>query len=310
MTNRLIFTAILLATLLAAWACGGGGGTPSLLPGGAEHTQEINVDPDTGGTLTLESGARIFFPAGTFDVSTIVVFSDTIVGPEREGETYPAGATGLISYLTINNPASQDNQFHQDVSVTFNLRVSGIPEGRRYWVYRYDDLEGKWVRFGNAVATVGKDGLTATASLPTTGISYYVGSVGLFDGLLADGGDLPTGVAGLIGGVVTDSVTGDPVEHMDLMLYLVVGESVSAHDFLNGVADPDNPNNHNLIYTDENGRYELQFGESDIGAGMVYLVRLAQLHEDYTEAETSSFTVSAGTNPDKNLVVVPAQSAS
>jgi len=310
MTNRLLITAILLGTLLVAWACGGGGGTTTELPGGSEHTQEISVDAESGGALTLESGARIFFPPGTFDMSTIVVFSDTIVGPEREGPTYPEGTTGLISYLTINNPAAQDNQFHQDSTVTFNIRVSEIPEGQRYWVYRYDDVEGKWVRFGNAVATVGTGGVTATATLPTTGIAYYIGSIGLFYGLTADGGDLPTGVAGLVSGVVTDSVTGDPVEGLDLMLYLVSGEATTPHDFLNGVADPGNPNNHNLVYTDENGRYELQFGESDIGAGMVYILRLAQLHEDYEETETSSFTVSSGANPDKNLVVVPVGSAS
>ena len=82
------------------------------------------------------------------------------------------------------------------------------------------------------------------------------------------------------------------------------------HSATDLVADPGNPNNQNLVYTDENGRYELQFGESDIGAGMVYILRLAQLHEDYEETETSSFTVSSGANPDKNLVVVPVGSAS
>gem|GEM_PF-2548800 len=307
MNTRYIPFAIAMALALAAYACGGGGGDGAPLPGGAEHTQQLTVEPDGDATITLESGARVHFPAGCFDVPTIIVFSDTIVGPEREADTYPAGTPGLISYLTINNPATEDNQFQRDISVTFNIRVGELTDGMEYWVYRYDDLEGQWMRFGTAIATVTSEGTLATAALPTTGIAYYVGSIGLFDGLLADGGTLPGDAAGIVTGVITDAVTDDPVEGVDVMLYLVDGGETLAHDFLNGEADPDNPNNHNLTYTDADGRYELRFAESDIGAGMVYVLRLAQINGDYAETETGTFTVSEGTNPDKDFVVTPAE---
>ncbi len=297
---------ILIVLMLVVWSCGGGGGEPSPLPGGAEHTQQITVEPDGDTTITLESGARAYFPAGCFEVPTIIVFSDTIVGPEREGDTYPEGTSGLVSYLTINNPATEDNQFQRDVNVTFNLRVEGIPDNTRYWVYRYDDLEAKWVRFGDVTATVTSEGTLATASLPTTGIAYYVGSVGLFNGLVAEGGELPGGAAGILTGLITEAVTDDPVAGLDVMLYLLDGGETLPHDFLNGEADPGNPNNHNLTYTNASGRYEIRLAASDIGTGMVYIVRLAQLSGDYQEAESATFTVSEGTNPDKNFVITPA----
>ncbi len=307
MITRYIPFAIVLVIALVANACGGGGGDGAPLPGGAEHTQQVTVEPDGDSTITLESGARVHFPAGCFNVPTIIVFSDTIVGPEREADTYPAGTPGLVSYLTINNPATEDNQFQRDITVTFNIRVTDLTDGMEYWVYRYDDLEGQWVRFASAIATVTSEGTLATATLPTIGIAYYVGSIGLFDGLLADGGDLPGDAAGIVTGIITDAVSGDPVEGVDVMLYLVDGGETLAHDFLNGEADPDNPNNHNLTYTRVDGRYELQFAESDIGAGMVYVLRLAQICGDYVETETGTFTVSEGVNPDKDLVVTPAE---
>ncbi len=296
-----------LVFALVLYACGGGGGDGAPLPGGAEHTQELTVDPEGDATITLESGARIHFPSSCFNISTIIVFSDTIVGPEREADTYPAGTPGLVSYLTINNPATEDNQFQRDVTVTFNIRVGDLTDGTEYWVYRYDDLEGKWLRFGTAIATVTSEGTLATATLPTTGIAYYIGSIGLFDGLLAEGGALPGDAAGIVTGVITDAVTEEPVEGVDVMLYLVDGGETLPHDFLNGEADPDNPNNHNLTYTEADGRYEIRFAESDIGPGMVYLLRLAQICGEYEEAETGTFTVSEGVNPDKDFVVTPAE---
>jgi len=305
--NKLhISAAVLAALLLVASACGGGGGKPSPLPGGPEHTQQITVDPGRDTAITLESGARLDFPVGCFEIPTIIVFSDTIVGPEREGNTYPEGTTGLVSYLTINNPATEDNQFLRDITVTFNLRVEGIPAGLKFYVYWYDDEQGKWVRFFNTVATVAAEGNLATAVLPTSGIAYYIGSLGLFHGLLAEDGELPGGAAGIVTGVVSDAVSGDPVEGLDVMLYLVDAGETLPHDFLNGEADPDNPNNHNLTYTDADGRYEIRLAESDIGAGMVYIVRLARLNDDYQEAESATFTVAAGVNPDKDFVVTPA----
>jgi len=307
MITRYIPFAIVLIIALAAYACGGGGGDNAPLPGGAEHTQQVTVEPNGDATITLESGARAHFPSGCFEVPTIIVFSDTIVGPEREADTYPAGTPGLVSYLTINNPATEDNQFQRDITVTFNIRVEDLTDGMEYWVYRYDDLEGKWIRFASAIATVTSEGTLATATLPTTGIAYYVGSIGLFDGLLADGGTLPGDAAGIVTGIITDAVTEEPVEGVDVMLYLVDGGETLAHDFLNGEADPDNPNNHNLTYTDADGRYELRFAESDIGAGMVYVLRLAQICGEYAETETGTFTVSEGVNPDKDFVVTPAE---
>jgi hypothetical protein len=296
--------ALLLIVALLAWSCGGGG-TPSPLPGGAEHTQEITVSPTTDAAVTLESGAKASFPAGTFDVATTIIFSDTIVGPEREADTYPEGTTGLIGYMTINNPASEENQFKRDINVTFNIRVTGVADGLRYWVYRYNDETLKWERWGTTYATVTSDGTLATATLPTTGVFYYIGSVGLFSNLTVEGGGLPGGAAASLSGLVTCSSNGDPVAGIDVMLYAVTEGGTLPHDFMNGEADPNNANNHNLVYTDNDGRYEIQFSQADVDAGLVYLVRIGQRDAGYIDAESSTFTIDAGVNPDKNFVVTP-----
>ncbi len=302
--NNMMKYALLLIVALLAWSCGGGG-TPSPLPGGAEHTQEITVSPTTDGVVTLESGAKATFPAGTFSVATTIVFSDTIVGPEREAPTYPEGTAGPIGYLTINNPAAEQNKFNSDISVTFNIRVSGVAEGVRYWVYRYNDDTTKWERWGTAFATVASGGTLAVATLPTTGVSYYIGSVGIFSNLTVEGGGLPGGAAASLSGIVTSSATSDPVAGIDVMLYAVNIGGTLPHDFMNGEADPDNPNNHNLVYTNADGRYEIRFSQADIAAGLVYLVRIGQRHGGYLDTESSTFTVAAGVNPDKNFVVTP-----
>ncbi len=304
MVNNKMKYALLMIVALLTWSCGGGG-TPSPLPGGAEHTQEITVSPAADAAVTLESGAKIAFPAGTFDVATTIVFSDTIVGTEREAETYPIGTTGLIGYMTVNNPAAEQNQFQRDVNVTFNIRVSGIADGVRYWVYRYNDETMKWERWGTTFATVSADGTLATATLPTTGVFYYIGSVGLFDGLTVEGGGLPGGAAASLSGMVTNSATSDPVAGIDVMLYAVNVGGTLPHDFMNGEADPDNANNHNLIYTDNNGRYEIRLSQADVDAGLVYLIRIGQRDAEYIDAESSTFTIDAGVNPDKNFVVTP-----
>jgi hypothetical protein len=303
--NRTKYAVVLIIALLA-WSCGGGGGgTPSPFPGGAEHTQEIICAPGTDAVISLVSGAKATFFAGTFDVATTIIFSDTIVGIEREAQTYPADTTGPISYMTINNPASQDNQFHKDVNVVFNLRITGGNDGTKYWVYRYNDETLKWERWGTTYATISDGGQLATATLPTNGVSYYIGSVALFAGHTVEGGGLPGDASAVITGTVTNSADDTPVVGVDVMLYLIDASIPFAHDFINGVADPDNPNNHNMVLTGADGRYTIQFGSSDISPGMVYLIRIGQRTAGWVETESSTFTVDEGVNPDKNFVITP-----
>jgi hypothetical protein len=305
MVNNRMKYALLLIIALLAWSCGGGGGNTSLFPGGAEHTQEITCDPGTNAVVTLESGAKATFPAGTFDVATTIIFSDTIVGPERETPTYPTDTTGPIAYMTINNPASEDNQFHGDINVVFNMRITGVADDTRYWVWRYNDETVKWERWGTVYATVTDDGTLASATLPTTGISYYIGSVALFANYTVESGGLPGGAAAVVTGIVTNSADDEPISGIDVMLYLVDAGTPYAHDFINGVADPDNPNNHNMVTTDADGRYSIQLGTSDIGAGMIYLIRIGQRTAGWVEAESATFTVDEGVSPDKNFVITP-----
>lgn len=298
---------LLGAVLLLAISCGGGGGGDNggTIPGPGETRQET-IQPETGGTITLSSGAMVNFPSNTFEQPTIIIFSDNIVGPEREANTYPDGATSFFAYLTLNNPVAPGNAFHADITVTFALR-DAIAPGTKFWVYRYSDQNVKWVRFADTVATVGQGGDLATAVLPTNGIDYYIGSLGLFTELTAGGGTLPGGAAAILSGTVTDSASGEPVADLDISLYLISGGSELPHDFLNGEEDPDNPNYRNLTYTDAQGYYEIQFAEGDIGAGITYLLRLARISGDYDEVATSTFSVSPGLSPDKDWVVTPVQ---
>jgi len=295
-----------IAPLLVV-SCGGGGGSTAsgTIPGAGETRQET-IEPGTGATITLSSGAMVTFPANTFEQPTIIIFSDNIVGPEREANTYPAGATSFFAYVTLNNPAAPENAFHADINLTFALR-SSIAPGTRFWVYRFDDETAKWVRFGDALATTDESGTLASVLLPTNGIDYYIGSLGLFTELTAGGGTLPGGAAAILTGTVTDSATTEPVADLDISLYLISGGDELPHDFLNGEEDPDNPNYRNLTYTDADGRYEIRLAEGDIGAGMIYLLRLARISGDYVEVATSTFSVSAGVNPDKDWVVTPAE---
>jgi len=294
-----------IALLLASCGGGGGNGGDGTIPGPGE-TQQVTIQPEAGGTIALASGASVSFPANTFEQPTIIIFSDNIVGPEREANTYPAGATSFFAYVTLNNPATAENAFHRDITLTFALRDTIAP-GTKFWVFRYDDDSVKWVNFATTVATVGPTGALATAVLPTSGIDYYIGSLGIFTELLASEGTLPGGAAAILTGVVTDSASGDPVPDLDISLYLISGGEELPHDFLNGEEDPDNPNCHNVTYTDADGRYQIELGEGDIGSGIIYLLRLARILGDYEEVATSTFSVSAGVNPDKNLVVTPVE---
>jgi len=298
------FLAVVLVLLLAA-SCGGGGGDGGGIIPGPGETRQVTIDPESGGTITLASGASVSFPANTFSQPTIILFSDNITGPEREANTYPAGATSFFAYVTLNNPAAVENAFFADITVTFALR-DAIAPGTKFWVYRYDDASEEWVLFGSATATVDGSGALATSVLPTNGIDYYIGSIGFFTELLAEG-TVPGGGAAILTGTVTDSATSEAVADLDVSLYLISGGEELPHDFLNGEADPDNPNHHNVTFTNAEGAYEIRFAEGDVGAGMTYLLRLARISGDYDEVATSTFTVSEGVNPEKDWVVTPVE---
>jgi len=299
---------ILVLTSLAL-SCGGGGGKGGeggTIPGAGE-SREFTVSPDSATVVELKSGAKISFPVGCFTQPTIIIFSDNIVGPGREVQTYPEGTQSFQAYVTINNPASENNTFQKDITVTFAMR-SAVTAGTKFIVYRFNPESVKWERFGSALAVVDSSGVKADAVLPTTGISYTIGGVGIFVGLTSgEGGNLPGGAAGIVTGIVREgSQDGDPVDGVDLLLFLVSDGELTPYDFLNGEPDPDNPNFHNMTKTDATGRYEIRFGESDIGAGKLYKLIIARHDGRYQEAESSVFSVSQGINPDKDFVVVPA----
>ncbi len=300
----LILLFLLVGILSSCGGGGGGGNGDGLLPGRGE-TKEVSVPPDAAITVELASGNKLFFPAGSFTQTTIVIFSDNIVGVERDPNTYPTGTQLFEGYCTINNPASETNAIQKDIQLTLALR-STESEGTRFIVYRFNSDTVKWEPFGNSFAEVDSSGVRAVATLPTTGVSYTIGQVGIFVGKTIEGSGLPGGASAVLTGTVrVSSASGEPAQEVDLLLFIVLDGNLVPYDFLNGESDPQNPSNHNFTRTDVNGRYEMRFGKADIGPSKLFKIIIARYDDRYEETESSVFSVSEGTNPDKDFVVTP-----
>jgi hypothetical protein len=224
MTKLGLYLSVLL--LLALLGCGSGNN---------EYTTDTDVQvratPGQVSLLQLTGGYALTIPGDTFDNKTTVLFSSRLFN-ELTIAKYPTPSPvvgDLISGAVINTPA--DVQLHQNLQMTFGLTAAlGAHAGDQYVVYHYDRFNGDWFAWGHTVATVDATGLTATASLPTTNLQGFVGSVALFKGMTP--ASLPAGANTVIQGTVINSQS-QPLA-TDVSVYVFIGEQKYPAAVLNG----------------------------------------------------------------------------
>jgi hypothetical protein len=158
------------------------------------NIMQRTVRPDTAETLTLQAGDSLTIPAGTFNRETVVMFADVFTGGDASSAYFPTAGKDpedLLAAVVINTPV--DRTFAHNLPLTFDIiqpgesRIpSAIVPGGTYTVYRFDFDTATWAPYGDTVAVVNAGGTSATTTLPTAGFTGFIGSLAIFDGLLAE----------------------------------------------------------------------------------------------------------------------------
>lgn len=217
--GRHIFELGLLALLLLALSGCGSGDKGFTAPNAVQKTLKKNTDT----TIALEEGQSVHFPAATFAHDTVVTVSNFFAAGDADSTRFPSSTPevgDLLGSLVINTPA--DAVFGADIDVTFRLATSAtatsLTPGDVYIVYRFDFENGRWNQWGSTAATVTADGISLTATLPTTAFVGFVGSLAVFDGLQAGGVVTPTTLSGTV------NATGGGTLATDIGLYVLQGD--------------------------------------------------------------------------------------
>lgn len=189
-----------LGALLLAAGCGSGNedfDTANLL--------QRTVRAGQAAEMVLTGGGSLNLPADTFAADTIVIFSNYFGGGDLAFINYPTpthASEDLLGSLVINTPV--DAVYGSNITVQFPLKaaaaaaVSAASAGQKYSVYRFDFDHGIWNQWGATFATVDAGADTATAVLPTTGFTGFIGSIAIFNGLLAPDNPLQTTITGTV----------------------------------------------------------------------------------------------------------------
>ncbi|MCH7472867.1 hypothetical protein IIA79_07950 [bacterium] len=260
--NRWIGPAIVVAAL------GCGTANPDFV---IQNLLQRTVFAGTADVLTLPGGSTLEFSSATFSEDTVVVFSDVLLSSDSDIRYYPTAtkeAGDLFAGLVVNTPA--DALLGDDAKVTFVLLQDATASaGQRYKVYRFDFENLHWNQWGSTTAEIvdagGGASLVANATLPTTGLQGFIGSLALFDGMLADA------VAGEteIQGTVVDAAGGGL--SIDVAIYYRVGAARFPVAVINGRVPDDVVIDGlpvmlaNTVDSDPDGSFTMQIPDNLIG---------------------------------------------
>jgi len=269
MRRALALAAGLLLT--AGLAACGSSGTEDFA--GARIVQRTVKAGEAEVTIELSlNKPKLVIPAATFSKDTIVIFADEPRGVDTAMLYFPTPAphdvTDQLACLILNTPI--DALFDKDLQVTFVLPATPVVAGGTQLIlYRFDygSDDPHWNVWGGTNATVSADGHTATATLPTTGLRGYVGSVALFNGMTADQApDRATTIAG----VVKDA-SDTPLASIDVAVFVMVGNTKYPTEIAN--ADrraPAGGTIENVIDTAADGSFTVEVPDNLVGQ-MVHL---------------------------------------
>jgi len=257
--------------LLAGLAACGGSGTEDFVA--ARIVQRTVKAGEAEVTIELSlNKSKLVIPAATFSKDTIVIFSDEPRGVDTAMLYFPTpahAATDQLSCLILNTPI--DALLATDLQVTFVLPATPVVAGGAQLIlYRFDYAsdDPHWNVWGAANATVSADGHTATATLPTTGLRGYIGSIALFNGMTADQApDRTTTIAGIV-----KDASDAPLASIDVAVFVMVGNTKYPTEIAN--ADRHAPAAggavKNVIDTGADGSFSIEVPDNLVGQ-MVHL---------------------------------------
>jgi hypothetical protein len=269
LAKRLTLAILLLLPLIS---CGGG---ESDFTG--EHTAQKTLEAGEGDTISVPGGAFVQILADTYARAVTVMFSDLLAHADGDARYYPTGTEDpqdLIAGVVINTPA--DAVALEDMSVQFAVREGvSVTPGTEYAVYRFDYQEDeellspRWNRWGDTMATIDGTGNFASATIPTSDLIGFVGSLAIFEGLTVAA--LPAVEPTVISGRVEAAGGGGLAT--DVGLYAMVGAEKHAVDVLNGRApalpDPFNEGEdiaaENTVDSAADGSFTIEIPECLIG---------------------------------------------
>ncbi len=127
------------------WPASPGGGSTGV----TSTTGSASVDPATGGTVSLGSGASVNIPAGALNgTASATVTVQQVNSPPA----VPSGFSLLGSVYEFTVGGQTSYQFASDVTLTFDFNPTDVPAGETPSVYYYDETTGQWVSIGGTVS--------------------------------------------------------------------------------------------------------------------------------------------------------------